>query len=173
MEVWKDINEYEGLYQVSNLGNVKSLARPKITSNGIRNMPEKILKPQIQRGYLKVMLYKDNKCKWCSIHRLVAEAFIENVEGKNQVNHINGNKTDNNANNLEWCTHSENQLHRLYVLKQKQFSIPVICVELNQEYESSSEAGKQLNICSKHIGDCCKGRRETTGGYHWKYKDAQ
>lgn len=71
METWKDIKEYEGLYQVSNLGKVKSLARPKITHNGIRNMPKKILKPHIQRGYLRVMLYKDNKCKWHSIHRLL------------------------------------------------------------------------------------------------------
>lgn len=102
-EIWKDIKGYEGKYQISNLGRVKSL-----------NYNTKILKYNSDgHGYLKVILYKNNKRKSHRVHRLVAEAFIPNLEDKNQVNHINGNKQDNRAFNLEWCTAKENVQHSL------------------------------------------------------------
>lgn len=110
-EIWKDIKGYEGLYQVSNLGNIKSLFRYK-----------KILKPTKNTlGYLKVSLYKDKKIKVMSVHRLVAEAFLENTNNFTDINHKDGNKTNNKVENLEWCTRQQNILHRFRVLKQEPF----------------------------------------------------
>ena len=102
-EIWKDIKDYEGLYQVSNIGNVKSLARVvshKIT--GHRTIPERILKPNSDgAGYLYVSLSKDGKKRNPKIHRLVAEAFIPNLENLPQVNHIDEDKSNNRVTNLE------------------------------------------------------------------------
>lgn len=104
--VWLDIAEYEGLYQVSNCGRVKSLPR-----NGTIK-EERMLKPRVSKnGYLYVHLRNGNISKYVKIHRLVAEAFIPNPDNKPQVNHINGNKLDNTVDNLEWVTASENTMH--------------------------------------------------------------
>ena len=98
-EIWTDINEYEGLYQVSNLGKVWS----------VRN--QILLKQCKRNGYLQVSLNKNGKGKTRSVHRLVAFAFLPLIPGKNCVNHIDENKQNNNANNLEWCNHYENNHH--------------------------------------------------------------
>ena len=113
LEIWADIEGYEGLYQVSHLGRVKSLGRVvKRTDGTIQTFKERILKPRLDgSGYSMVMLYVEGKGKNIKIHRLVAKAFISNVNNKPQVNHINAIKTDNRISNLEWCTNSENQKH--------------------------------------------------------------
>lgn len=98
-EIWKDIIGYEGLYQISNQGNVKS------SHSGA------IVKQQVMGGYKYVSLHKEKKLRTHRVHRLVAQAFIPNPESKPQINHINGIKTDNRADNLEWCTQSENMKH--------------------------------------------------------------
>lgn len=110
MEIWKDIKGFEGLYQVSNLGRVKSLERIITRKNGITlPIKEKILQYGIDRkGYYFVGLYKNGKGENKSIARLVAEAFISNPDNKPEVNHINTIRTDNRIENLEWCTHKEN-----------------------------------------------------------------
>lgn len=100
----KHIKGYEDLYAIDEMGNVHSLVTTKTRRKGI-------LKPHVKNGYLAVNLYKNGKCKHFYIHRLVAEAFIPNSDGKFYVNHINANKQDNVVGNLEWCTQSENILH--------------------------------------------------------------
>jgi uncharacterized membrane protein len=112
MEIWKDIKEFEGYYQVSNLARIKSIQRLKSNGNGMQLQPEKIKNIQIQKnGYQYVNLYKDNKNHTRRLHRLVAEAFIPNRENKPDVNHIDANKTNNLPNNLEWATKKENTRH--------------------------------------------------------------
>lgn len=96
---WKDIKDYEGLYQISNSGKVKSIKT------------NTILKPSVTMGYEKVYLYKNGKRKYVRVHRLVAEAFVYKNEGCSEVNHIDENRANNNANNLEWVTPKQNSNH--------------------------------------------------------------
>lgn len=114
-EIWKDVQGYEGLYQVSSLGRVKSLKRyvrcPRNGENAKRIVPEIILKSAIRNNYLCIELFINGIGTMFSIHRLVAIAFIPNPENKPEVNHLFGNKLDNRASMLEWATKSENQKH--------------------------------------------------------------
>ena len=104
-EVWKDIKGYEGLYQVSDMGNVKRVEHEDYKCRqGYRVLKERFLKPCISRGYKKVCLYKDNKQKPFFVHRLVALTFVENPNDYPQINHKDENRMNNNASNLEWCT---------------------------------------------------------------------
>lgn len=112
-EIWKDIIGYEGFYKVSNLGNVKNLERS--IKNGVNSsfiLKERILKQVKNKiGYIGVGLHKKGVRKQAMIHRLVGIHFIPNTENKPQINHKDGNKTNNSIENLEWCTHSENAYH--------------------------------------------------------------
>lgn len=114
-EIYKDIRGYEELYQVSNLGNVRSLDRTIINSrNQERFIEGKILSPNKKRtGYLEITIGKNGRYRSFLIHRLVAKNFIENIENKPHINHIDGDKTNNTVSNLEWCTISENTTHAL------------------------------------------------------------
>ena len=116
-EVWKDIKGYEGLYQVSNLGRARSLDRYVRNGTSNKNIKRgKILKPCATRdGYLQLNLIKNKKKKVSTVHRLVAKAFIVNFENKPCVNHIDGNKQNNNVENLEWVTYSENTIHAIKI----------------------------------------------------------
>lgn len=113
VEKWKDIKDYKGLYQVSNLGRVRSVDH--YASNGKTQIlyrgKVKKLQPNKRNNYLSVILSKKDKEKRVYIHRLVAEAFIKKVDGKNEVNHIDGNKHNNTVENLEWVTSQENKEH--------------------------------------------------------------
>lgn len=124
MEIWKDIVGFEGLYQVSNFGNVKSLQKTRKTGKKgttIRVYPEKILMPSScsNNNYKIVTLSSFGKQKYFTIHRLVANHFLENPFRKSQVNHKNGIKTDNSVENLEWVTNSENSIHAFKMGLQK------------------------------------------------------
>ena len=111
-EIWKDIKDYEGLYQISNYGNVKSLPKERRNRRGVYIQKEKLLSlTNTSTGYKKVELVKDGKRKGFKVHRLVAQAFIPNPDEKPQVNHIDGDKTNNYVDNLEWVTASENSIH--------------------------------------------------------------
>lgn len=175
-EVWKDIEGYEGLYQVSNLGRVKSLERVK--PNG-QCVPEKNKTPCLKgNGYLALQLYKDGKPKNYYIHRLVADHFIPNLEGKETVNHINGNKQNNSADNLEWCTYTENNKHAYKTglndenhRRNRKGSISIAQYDCNMKliatYPSIREAERQTGISSQSISrGILKGWKY--GGYIWK-----
>lgn len=156
MEIFKDIKGYEGLYQVSNMGNVKSLG------NGGSNSKEKILKPQKNyKNYLFVGLWKQGKRKFYLIHRLVAEAFINNPNNYEEVNHRDEDKTNNTIENLEWCTHFYNCNYS----QSKQ----VLCVETGIVYPSTIEVERQLGFANSHISSACTGRLKTAYGYTWRY----
>jgi hypothetical protein len=173
MEIFKDIEGYEGVYQVSNLGNVKSY----------KNKNGKILSPNINsKGYAMVGLMCNTQ-KNCTIHRLVAEAFLSNPEKKSQVNHINGNKTDNRLENLEWVTPSENRIHAYKTGLQKghekrgkdsPLSMPVVQLTLDniiiKDYAGVRDAGRKLGIDSSSISKCCRGEKKTHYGFKWQYK---
>jgi hypothetical protein len=158
MEIWKDIIGYEGCYQVSNLGRVKSLIR------GI------ILKPLINLGYACVYLH--NKCskKNCLVHRLVAKAFIPNPNGYEQVNHKDENKANNMVENLEWCTSKYNAN---YGSRNKRCSekrnLQVKCVETGVIYPSITEAANAVQGSKSNISHCCRNNKHTYRGYHWKF----
>lgn len=116
MEQWKDIKDYEGYYQVSNKGNVKSLKREVIARDGnIKKYPEKLLKPELsgtkKLKYYRVTLSKNHSTKRHMLHRLVAKTFLNNPDNKPHVNHLDNNSVNNEVSNLEWVTHSENMLH--------------------------------------------------------------
>lgn len=177
MEQWKNIKETNGIYQVSNEGRVKRVG--KYRNQFIEWESEHILKPAIHdRGYLFVQLSINNKIYRRYVHRLVAEAFIPNLENKPTVNHIDGNKLNNDVSNLEWATYLENNIHAYNVLgknnKNKKGSKPVLQYDLQgnfiKEYSSIREAQRQTEIYA--IDKVCKGQqgRKQAGGYVWKYK---
>lgn len=113
-EVWKDIKGYEGIYQISNLGRVKSLERTVESGNKMRNLKETIRTPVKHKlGYMGLNLSKDSKIKGHLIHRLVAMHFVPNPNRSPEVNHIDGVKTNNVHTNLEWCTRKENINHAI------------------------------------------------------------
>ena len=114
MEIWKDIKGYEGLYQISNLGRVKVLPRKRKNGTNFYIQKERIIKPQLKDGrYYGIGLHKNGKLKNFLIHRLVAEAFLPNTHNYKQVNHIDANKHNNRADNLEWCSQEQNLYHAL------------------------------------------------------------
>jgi predicted DNA-binding protein YlxM (UPF0122 family) len=124
-EIWKDVKNYEGLYQVSNLGRVRSLPKKRKNSKGTYIIKEKIMKPSIgSTGYYFVNLTKECNLKIPrKIHRLVAQTFIPIIKGKTYINHIDGNKLNNNIDNLEWCTNQENIIHAYETGLNKRFTI--------------------------------------------------
>lgn len=177
MEVWKDVVAYEGVYQVSNLGNVKSM-RMWSSVQGRYIHREKVLRQQKSAsGYLQVNLKKECTRKLGLVHRLVAEAFIPNPDHKREVNHINGIKTDNRVENLEWNTSRENKIHAKEIGLAKHHVKAVVQCDLNgvplKEWKSIREAAKRTNTEEKNISACCRGRRYSAGGYIWKYKEAE
>lgn len=186
MEFWKDVIGYEGVYQVSNKGRVKRIGKYK---NQVSEWPSnRILKAaKKDNGYMYCQLSKDNKTKPKMIHRLVAEAFIDNPESKPTVNHIDGDRTNNSVENLEWATYKENNIHSLYELnghfpgkrQNKRGSKAVIQYDLSgkfiKEYPSYREAYRQTGIAGIDVvcrGDRQKNKRQkTAGGYIWRYKE--
>lgn len=175
-EEWRSVVGWEGLYEVSNLGRVRSKTRYK-----------KVLKGYvIPSGYVEVILSTKNKGKHKLVHRLVCESFIPNPQAKPCVNHKDGNKTNNCVLNLEWVTYSENERHSFDVLGKKLHGCPNCCGskrynskpvlqftlkgEFVAEYESRGLAAKLSGIPSSSIWEAMNGILEHAGGFLWEYK---
>lgn len=166
MEIWKDIPGYEGLYQVSNEGRVKT-ARRKGTFGGLARM-----RP-MQHGYIGVDLCREGKRKTHMVHRLVAQAFISNPDNLPEINHKDENKTNNHANNLEWCTRRYNLMYgeghkRRVASKSKPVTQHTKNGEFVAWYPSVKEAGRQTGVYDSNIGYACR-HNGTAGGYIWRY----
>ena len=150
-EIWKDIKDYKGLYQVSNLGRVKALEKYVTRRKcGIKHFTEIIMKPASDKdGYLSVTFNVHNKAKTFKVHRLVAEAFIPNPNNYPQVNHKDENKANNNVENLEWCTAKYNldynDLQKRNHIKQKR-KIAALSIDNNiiKEFDSASDAANYI-----------------------------
>ena len=189
-EIWKDIEGYENLYKVSNMGRVKSLERMKWNGRGYQKVPEKILEGyDIGNGYLYVGLYRGGKSKQCLVHRLVATAFLDNSDNLPEVNHKDENKKNNCVENLEWCsklyninygTGSKRSAEKRRGRKQteehiKKRSKPVFSVDkdsgLIMYWESTREAERCTDIPHGNIINCCKGKAKSCGNHIWFYAD--
>ena len=152
-EIFKDIAGFEGLYQVSNLGRVKTLKSGKIKATG--NC----------RGYLYVTLSKNSIYKSYSVHRLVAQAFLENPDNLPQVNHIDQNKQNNKVSNLEWC---DNQYNQRYSNAKKIGAYKD--GKLIKEYDAIVDV-KQDGFHLRSVYAALSGQYKSSGGYHWQYLD--
>lgn len=166
-EIWKDIDDYEGLYQVSSLGRVRSLPRNG-TAKNIR-----FISPNVKKtGYVDVVLTKNNIRKTFRLHRLVAEAFITNPDNKPQVNHKNGIRSDNRINNLEWATPKENIRHKFDFLGYKMGKRnpkPVKCLETGKTFGCIKEAERLYGKSYGAIQHAVNGKTKTAYGLHWRF----
>jgi hypothetical protein len=194
-EIWRDIPDYEGLYQVSNLGRIKTLARETYTLSGrllYRRKEKYRTIVHDTKGYPMIILCKNSISKTYKIHRLVAKEFIPNPKNKPQINHKDGNKKNNYYKNLEWCTNSENQLHAFSTGLQKSPRGPIgmlgklnsksKCIlqftqsgELIDEYWGAKEACRKTGVDYRSIHKVCskKYTSKTAGGFIWKFKNEQ
>lgn len=187
-ELWSDINEFDKKYSVSSLGRIKIKENiSKRINNGILcNYHQKEIIKSLkindnENEYVRVSLIHNSskKPKTTYVHRLVAEAFIPNPQNLPEVNHINGKKSDNRVENLEWCDKSYNMKHAIKSLgfkantsgisdRQPVYQIDKDTDEIIKSFDSISEATKETGIT--HISGVCLGNRRTAGGFKWKYK---
>ena len=172
IEEWRDVKGYEGLYQVSNMGRVKSIT---FRNNKIEKPKEKMLYMRVSKDRrVAVCLYNKGKKKMCSVHRLVAKAFIENPDNLPEVNHIDGNPSNNYVTNLEWCDDSYNKIHAYWngLTKLKNINDrhkkPVIRSD-GKKYDCAYSVAKDLNVSVCSIRDVLKGRMMSCKGYGFKY----
>lgn len=169
-EIWKSIKNYENIYKINDYGVIQNIKT------------NKIIKPSINKyGYYQVSLYNNGKSKNELVHRLVAQTFLTNKENKSTVNHIDGDKLNNNISNLEFATQKEQSNHRIQILNQKSIisdncrkaRILQQCKKVVRSdgkiFNSIKDASNCNEILRRHISDVCNGKRKHAGGYSWKY----
>lgn len=170
-EIWKDIEGYEGLYQISSFGNIRSFYKHNFRKGDV-------LRTFNNGGYRRALLYKDGVSKKILVHRLVANAFIPKVEGKPLVNHIDGNRTNNRVDNLEWCTNQENIIHAVKMgTVSTENAVKKLMKPVKQftkdgqyirTYPSVAEAIRATGATNVYM--VCHHLRHTSGGYGWEYE---
>lgn len=162
-EIWKKVPGASN-YEASNYGKVR------IINYRGTNKAKELKQSNDKDGYKRAFM----NGKTVSVHRIIAKTFLKNYNEVLQVNHINGNKKDNNIRNIEMVTSKENSMHRTKILKKGRIK-PVIMLEKNtmnviKEFDSTREAERQTNICHSTISKVCLGKKKSAGGYFWKYK---
>ena len=173
IEEWKPVSGYEGLYEVSNLGRVKTLAHGKGSNNHYKTGT------LTKKGYLLVQFWKGNQRKGLYIHRIVANAFLPNPQNLPQVNHKDGDKTNNKVDNLEWCTNSENQIHAVDTRLRKDSKM-VRCIETGEEFTSILQCAKHLHVSATSVSAFLNKKKiykpngkgyilKRVGDYHFEY----
>lgn len=185
-EIWKDIENYEGYYQISNFGRVRSVDRyiyntSNFGNNKVSFYKGKIMKPsKREKGYLGICLTKQNKQQSFLIHRLVAKAFIQNPNNLPQVNHIDENKANNQVFNLEWCDNKYNVNYGNCILNMSKSRInnmynqkPVRCIETGAIYSNSNDAQRKTNVYARNIRANCNGTYKSAGKLHWEWVSQQ
>lgn len=183
MEIWKDVTGFEGVYQISSLGKLKSFKDLKFG---------RILSNKNSKGdYLSVVLEYKGEVRYVRLHRLVAETFIPNPNKFNEINHIDGNKQNNDINNLEWCTKSHNIRHSILMhpnqligmnnynqfIRPNKISQYTLSGDKLNVFDNSAEAEKHTGVCHRNILQvCCKTEfkpghyRKQAGGYRWGFE---
>ena len=178
---WKDIPGYEGFYQASECGQIRSLSRFSNAKNNSKKFFEgKVLVPTKKSGYLRLNLSVDGIAVRFSVHRLIAKTFLSNTENHNSINHKDGNKLNNHYTNLEWCSVAHNNLHAYRVCgkvnpmqgrkgKFNPNSKPVFCLTTSERFDSATEAAEKYNVFATTIAKICKGKGYKVNGLKFKY----
>lgn len=177
VEVWKPVKDYEGIYEISNIGRVRSKHKHTKSKDGI------IKERKTRNGYCHVELWKNGTGVDRYIHRLVALAFIPNPNNLPEINHKDENPSNNCVDNLEWCDRTYNNNYGNHYKKMVEtrgdkyvganacHRRRVMCVETGEIFETIRSASRIINVNQAHISNCCRGKRNKCGGYHWKYID--
>ena len=177
-EIWKEVIGYEKLYQVSNLGRIRSLDMilpyKRHEKTTIRIRKGKILTPiKTKNGYLRVEMSKNGSHKLNLVHRIVASAFVPNANNFKEINHKDCNKENNRFDNLEWVSSSENKRHA-YENKLYKNEKSILQIEngiIINEFKSAYEVRRKLGFKPQNIGKVALGKRKSAYGYQWKYKE--
>lgn len=179
-EIWKDISEFAGYYQISNMGRVKRIADYSNQNKSWKLKEPKILKPRLHNnGYLRVMLSVNGKHYDRYIHRLEAIEFLDNPNNYGEINHIDGDKTNNNLGNIEWCNRSYNNKHAYqnglrvvkgcYGNKKKVAQVSLVENSIINIFNSIKEAALSVSCNQCMITNCCNERTKSCRGFKWVY----
>lgn len=172
-EFWQDIPGYEGYYEDSTYGRIRTVPRQIWNGRGYYTISPTIKNPSFNRGYLQIKFSKDNTDKMFQVHRIIALTFIPNFNKFPCINHKDENKSNNRVENLEWCTVDyNNKYNGRYDRVTKKISKRVQQIDKGiviAEYPSCAEAARELKVHRCHIAECARGIRASYAGYEWKY----